>query len=299
MYSVYVDGKILYATMLSSSGYDIYDAVYTCEINKSGSFSFTVPKTNPMYSEIYLRNSTVTVMHDINVVWQGRPIDVTSDFYNNQVYTCEGELSLLREILYDYTTRTKLKVKALFDELLSSYNEKRGKNSAISDEEKKKLFIIGDDDFDASASFGDTSITISSELRRSILDVILEEIVDVFGGFLKVVYTPQGERQLKYYANSEKSGKKSIIYGRNLLNLEKFYDDSEFFTRLWIYGAKTEDGSRVTLRSGRNSEYLDINDTRIFDMVKSRKNLYYGIDRDEADAMMADYGVIEKTMICE
>ena len=55
MFSVYVDGKILFATgSEADSPHGLINARLSIELGKSGTFTATVPRTNDLFGEIVL-----------------------------------------------------------------------------------------------------------------------------------------------------------------------------------------------------------------------------------------------------
>jgi len=90
--------------------YDIRPVVK--QLNKAGSFGFTVPKVNPLYSAIYRLGTMIYVYVDQELIFQGRVLDVTIDTYCNKIVTCEGVLAFLNDIVirpYMYKTPCSLR----------------------------------------------------------------------------------------------------------------------------------------------------------------------------------------------
>lgn len=72
IYEVLLDGKTLYFP--NDKEAVIYDATLTQALNDAGTFEFTVPCTNPLYSKIENRVSMVQVLKDGNEIFNGRRI---------------------------------------------------------------------------------------------------------------------------------------------------------------------------------------------------------------------------------
>lgn len=62
MYTVYIDDKVAYSPMLSNEGYSIMAGKVIKELNKAGSFEFTLPPGNVMYDNIHKLKSIVRVV---------------------------------------------------------------------------------------------------------------------------------------------------------------------------------------------------------------------------------------------
>lgn len=83
----------------ASSGYIAYSKSFTKELNKAGSFKFSVAPDNPSYNYIYKLRSTVYVTNDNVMVWLGRVVSIHDDLYGIRNVTCEGALAFLSDIL--------------------------------------------------------------------------------------------------------------------------------------------------------------------------------------------------------
>ena len=99
MFEVYADDKLLYSPRLLDEGYAITEPQATLELNKAGSFTFNLPKVNPLYSSLKKLKTIITIRDDGEVFWKGRVLNDTKDFYNTKAVTCEGELAFLNDIL--------------------------------------------------------------------------------------------------------------------------------------------------------------------------------------------------------
>ena len=103
--------KLIYSPAVARQGYVIYNPKITMEINKIGSFEFTLPKTNPEYDNVRSMESCIIVEkyyndpvhydpennNPISEVWRGRVISRETDFYSNAQIVCEGILGALRD----------------------------------------------------------------------------------------------------------------------------------------------------------------------------------------------------------
>lgn len=97
--------RLLYSPIASQHGYTIINPKITMEINKVGSFEFTLPKTNPEFD--YVKSMETCIIVEQNYednyqqiakeVWRGRVISRELDFYSNAQIICEGILGALRD----------------------------------------------------------------------------------------------------------------------------------------------------------------------------------------------------------
>ena len=61
MYTILIDGKVLYSPNLASENYSVLNPKLTMELNKSGSLEFILPPNNVMYDQIQKLKSIVQV----------------------------------------------------------------------------------------------------------------------------------------------------------------------------------------------------------------------------------------------
>lgn len=62
MYTVYIDDKVAYSPLLANEGYSIMAGKVIVELNKAGSFEFTLPPNNVMYDNVNKLKSIVRVI---------------------------------------------------------------------------------------------------------------------------------------------------------------------------------------------------------------------------------------------
>ena len=121
MYTIYSDGKLVYAPHLSDAGCGVFTPQLTVELNKAGSLAFVMPPDNVMYDSINKLSSIITVKQDDNELFRGRVLNDEKDFYNQKKNYCEGELAFLIDSIqrpYTYTGT----VANLFKKFISNHN---------------------------------------------------------------------------------------------------------------------------------------------------------------------------------
>lgn len=105
------------------------DAVLTMSMNKSGTFTFTIPAGSAQAENIAVLRSVLTVYTDCprtTFLWAGRPISVETDLYGNQTYTVEGLLSTLNDTFVAPTTYTQTELLNFMNYvLMSSFSPRR------------------------------------------------------------------------------------------------------------------------------------------------------------------------------
>ena len=119
MYKVYLDEKLLYHPNMEELS--LGRAKVKVELNKAGSFDFTIYKANNRYSDIKKKKSIVTIYNEDRRLFRGRVLNVKKGFYNQLQVTCEGELAFLLDSMvrpYEFKGR----VEEYFRFLVESHN---------------------------------------------------------------------------------------------------------------------------------------------------------------------------------
>lgn len=198
------------------------------ELNKSGSYVFTVPPSNPYYGTFNKLKSIVKFVRDGKILFRGRILNSEYDFYNNQKLTCEGELAFLNDSIqrpYDFQSGDKhTTVEALFTYFISKHNNqvdeaKRFKVGKITVKDSNNYIVKADSDYSKT------------------LDAINKKLVEAMGGFLRVRHEPDGN-YIDYLADLAEVSSQSINFGENLLDAEKEIRGENIVTALIPLGAK-------------------------------------------------------------
>jgi hypothetical protein len=106
MYTIYVDGRLLYAPNLAEDGYAVTSPKVKLSLNSVSALECTVPTNNPLYGQISKLKSVVKVYDNDRRIFRGRVIDDEKDFYNRQKLTAQGELAYLNDSIlrpYNYS----------------------------------------------------------------------------------------------------------------------------------------------------------------------------------------------------
>lgn len=132
IYEVLLDGKTLYFP--NDKEAVIYDATLKQALNDAGTFEFTVPCTNPLYSKIENRVSMVQVLKDGNEIFNGQVREYSEVLKGEKEVKCVGELAFLYDSIQPqakYQNQTPLQ---FFTNLLTIHNNQV---------EKEKQFEVG------------------------------------------------------------------------------------------------------------------------------------------------------------
>ena len=104
VYRVYCDEQLLYHSRLENLR--IFNPSLELEVNKTGSFQFTIFQDHPRYGSIRKLKSIITVYQDDYLLFRGRVLDDEVGWHNEKSVTCEGELAFLLDSIqrpYEYS----------------------------------------------------------------------------------------------------------------------------------------------------------------------------------------------------
>lgn len=245
MYTAYCDDKIIYSPLMVEQKIITSDAKITYELNKAGSFTFTIPVMHPEYDHFKKLRSIITVKDDDAEIWRGRVIDTTKDFYNNKKIVCEGELAFLNDALiepYDYS-ESGITVGSMLNKYISSYR------ANCPTERDIRLGII-------TAVNSSTVIYPKSESYANVLTNMLSVLIETCGGHLQIRRS-SGVSYLDYLNTAINMADQQITFGVNLLDLEEYVNAADVYTYLIPLGKKDDDGNPLTIESVNNgSKYI-------------------------------------------
>ncbi len=238
MYKIFCDDTLIYDSALED--FVITKGQITKEINKSGSFVFSIPSKHEFYNMIQKMKSIITVYKGEELIFRGRVIKEAISFFKEKSFTCEGELGFLldsvqRPFTFEGTPE------ALLNKLITDHN---------SQVEETKRFTVG-----TVTVTGNISVTI--EEYESTLSNLQDQLIDVFGGYLFITEDPDGNRVINWYDVSPYRSAQVIQFGENLLDFTKTNRAEEIATAIIPLGYEIEnettgEKSRLTIAEINN-----------------------------------------------
>lgn len=244
MYEIYCDDALVYSPR--NQKFKIISATLDTELNKTGSFSFTLPADHPRRNLIIPMKSIIKVTYKDSIIFSGRVIPQQQDFYNRYTYTCEGALAYLldsiqRPYLFPSDGQTGSPLE-LFTMLLDTHNHYA---------EAKKQFKRG------LMTVSDSNDYIRRENSNydSVWANLTSRLLDPLGGYLRVRYENDGlylDYLAEYLDDQMKplKGNQAIRFGENLIDFSRLLDTDPIATSLLPLGAKDEKtGQRITISS--------------------------------------------------
>ena len=252
MYQVFIDGAKAYDP---ANGLVLIDPTLNLELNKTGSFEFTIYPDHQQFNLIKKHKSIVTVYDENRMVFRGRVLDDEQGFYNQKEIYCEGELSFLldsRQRPYDYQGT----VTGLLTQLLDSHNEQ------VDDYKKFKLGNVTVTDPNDYVHYSDSTYLTT-------WDSINEKLIKTHGGYVFVRHESDGN-YLDYLADFTLLSNQPVKFGQNLLDLKKTTKGADVKTAVIPLGKRDEETDLRLTIAGANG----------------------GVDYIQNDEAVATYGFI-------
>lgn len=272
-YRIYAGDRIIHDDILENLR--IFEPSLELEVNKTGTFSFSIYPDHSQYSFIAKIKTIITVYQDNSLLFRGRVLDIESGFYNEKLVTCEGELAFLVDSIqrpYDFTGS----VADYFAMLINSHN---------SQVEATKQFKIGN----VTVYDPNNYIVRSNVDHVKTWEEIEKKLIELLGGYLRTRHETDGV-YIDYIADFTTLSSQKIEFGENLIDLKKISKGGDIVTALIPLGAKLKDDEgndieeRLNITSVNNGldyvydfeateEHGWIFDTVIFEDVTEASNL--------------------------
>ncbi len=263
MYKIYLDGKLMYYT--GAEEHVLKTTKLSVELNRFGSFHFTIGKENPFYGSIKKKKSIVIIYEENRRLYRGRVLDAKRGFHNDYAITCEGEMGFLKDSVirpYEF----KGDVSEYFSYLITEHN----KQVDISRQFKVGRCTVIDPNnliVRANINYPDTWKEIEEKLLKKL------------GGYLWTREEKDGI-YIDYLKDFETINLQDIKFAENLLDFEEVIKGTDIATAIIPLGCKVKD-----TQGNDTEERLTI------------KSINSGVDYVEESAAVEKYGRIFKTVV--
>lgn len=246
MYRVYCDGQLLFHP--NDEKAVILDPVLTTEVNKSGTFKFSMLPEHPMYFSIRKMKSIIEVYNDARRIYFGRVFDEVAPLNLKKTIECEGRLAFLNDTVqrpYHFSGS----VEGLFVFLLENHNQ---------DVEEVKRFKPG------RVTVEQGVITRYSNVYNNTFENLQEKLIDYFGGYLVIREEADGV-YLDYLQELTRVCEQDVNFGENLIDVEKEVNVQDIASAVIPLGNtiesdyedEAEESKRYTIASVNNGiDYL-------------------------------------------
>lgn len=236
MIQVYADDTLAYDSRLED--YALLELTVTAALNKGGTATITMPQHHPAYNDFTSYRTIVTVYQDNVLLFRGRALYPTDDFYNRRTITCEGERCFLRDgVMRPYVYQDG--PAAIFADVINLCNAQV---------EPFKQFVVGT----ITVTDPNNYIRLESESAEQVSDTI-DKLVERCGGYVVFTTNADGARVINWYDETGYRSGQVIEFGENLLDFARTSSNTDLATVIIPYGAQDQEtGQRVTIESVNN-----------------------------------------------
>ena len=221
MYTIHVDGKLLFSNAVDDAAHAVLSKKLELDVHGAGSLSFVLPPGNHLHGSIRKMKSIITVEENGAEIFRGRAVDVEKDTWNQRSVYCEGALSFLLDSVQSPTKFTG-KAVASFRDFIAKHNEQV---------DKEKQFTVGN----ITAVSEDVDLPQESAQYTNIYwntsELLNDNFINVFGGYLSARHEG-GVLYLDWLKELGGNEAKEIRFGVNLLDLKDKSDAGDMFTVL-------------------------------------------------------------------
>lgn len=274
MFSVWLDGKLLYSSAVNDPYYAIGTPILTLEAGKAGSLSFTMYPNHPEYDSLRRMLGRVVVYEDDTELFRGRILRMETNLYKERKVTCEGDLAYLMDSIADPGEYTE-SISAHFSRLVDMHNRQV---------ERDKQFAVGIVNVDKATE----SQTFKADSYRTTSAAMSDDLTGVFGGYIRTRRSG-GTVYLDYIGDYGKAGNQNIEFGVNMIDFSESVSSDDIFTVLLPTGSEG-----VTMEGITGSKYVKIpNAVERYGTVV-RAVSFSDIKEAGAELMQAAYDYIEK-----
>ena len=236
MIRVYADDQLVYAPQLEE--YALTGLQVTESATASGTATITMPPNHPKINNFVDYKTLVTIYRNGVLLFRGRVLYATDDFYNCRIIPCEGERgflqdSIIRPYLYQDAPAT------IFADLIAEHNNQV---------DAAKAFVVGT----VTATDPNNYIRLESTMAEQ-TSLVLDKLLERVGGSFVFTTNSAGQRVINWYDDPGYRSDQVIEFGSNLFDFTRTGANVDLATRIIPYGAANEEtGERVTIESVNN-----------------------------------------------
>ena len=233
MIQVYADGALIYDSRLED--YSLLGLTVTAGLNKGGTASIVMPPNHPAYNVFTSYKTVVEIFRDDLLLFRGRALYPSDDYYNRRTITCEGERCFLRDgVLRPYVYQDD--PAAIFADVIGQYNAQV---------DPFKQFVIGT----VTVTDPNDYIRLESESAETFA-VVIDKMVARCGGYIVFTTNEAGKRVINWLEDLGYQSSQVIEFGENLLDFARTSANTDLATVIIPYGAQDEQtGARITIES--------------------------------------------------
>ena len=197
----------------------------TLTLNKTGALTFRIPSSHMYFNTLKKMKSSIQVMEDGILIYEGRVLSDESDFHNTKDVVCEGSLAYLID-----SAQRPFSLSGNIHDFLAQMVENHNRQV-----EERKQFVLG------RVNVADENNELKRESTKidNTWNTLKAQLIDVHGGYIWVEYR-DGKKYLNYTYDYGGKNEQQIRFGVNLLDLTKYQDATNVVTCMIPYGGDVE-----------------------------------------------------------
>lgn len=240
VYRVLADGIDIYGSDTESS---LLSPSLETELNSAGSLEFTLPPDHPSYDDISLMQSEIDVYEDDDLIFFGRPAEVSIDWNKQKKVVCEGALAYLNDAAIRPHKFEGVLISDVFKYIIAQYNAQVAQN---------KQFIVG--------NITITDRYVYTEFDYDIcLSVLISTCIDSTGGYLFLRKEEAGI-YIDWLAEVPDASDQPVQFASNMLDLNQDTKAEDICTVVLPVGGQV-DGVNITIAPvNQGSDILEDSD---------------------------------------
>jgi len=229
IYRVLMDGQDIFNPQ--ERQYALIDPQLSMELNVAGSFEFTMHPSHPFYDDVNPFTSLIEVFESEVLLWFGRPVEITTDFYNQKKVYCEGAFAFFNDSVQRVHEYNSISVHEFFRTVIANHNEQV---------DSYKQFVVGE------ITVKDK--TVYRKLNyKSTFETLKSQCLNAEGGYF-FFRRENGVNYIDWLADMPYSTNQPVEFGLNMLNASTQFDMADFCTVVLPLGDEV-DGARLTVAS--------------------------------------------------
>lgn len=234
MIEVYADDRLVYSPHLPE--YELEALQANVSATASGTATITMPPGHPAMDAFTSYKTVVTIYRRGLLLFRGRVLYSTDDFYKRRTITCEGERGFLQDSVVRPGKFYNTSPATVFSDLIENHNTQV---------DASKTFVVGDVTAGSANVFVNIAITTAEQTA-----VALDLLIAQAGGYIVFTTNDEGQRVINWYEEPGYKSEQAIEFGENLLDYSRTTAGTDMVTAILPYGGVDEEtGNRITIES--------------------------------------------------
>jgi len=298
------DEKTLYTIPIQESDMEnvLTDPTVSCEINKTGTFEFTIYPNHPYYHALAQMRTIMRVEYDGDTIFRGRILTIDNTMSGVKKVHCEGSLAFLMDSIQigvPKAQRASVTLQEYIVSLLDVHNQQM-MESGETDKCIYPGYIPGayPETISSEQMINNESEKYGSNGTEQTMNAI-ESLMKQFGGFFRARYSATDQKTYldwcRLWFRRDLENGQPIAITQNIIDAQSNSEVDNIFTALIPVGSKEGEDVYITDYAtnihGNNNRILVPQITQVYS--ESELNTGY-VTKDIYEKAIARYGIIYK-----